>query len=87
MGDPKKGRKKYSKPRKAFQKERIVKGKEIKDLYGLKNNREFLKAESTETRHISRNAMGMSLSRHDIGFSFTSNNKSIFSSRHSRLRR
>ena len=46
MGDPKKGRKKYSKPRKAFQKDRIVKGKEIKDLYGLKNNREFLKAES-----------------------------------------
>jgi small subunit ribosomal protein S4 len=47
MGDPKKGRKKYSKPRKSFQKDRIVKGKEIKDLYGLKNNREFLKAEST----------------------------------------
>jgi len=47
MGDPKKGRKKYSKPRKSFQKDRIVKGKAIKDLYGLKNNREFLKAEST----------------------------------------
>ena len=46
MGDPKKLRKNYSKPRKAFQKERIVKEKEVKDLYGLKNKKEFLKAES-----------------------------------------
>ncbi len=46
MGDPKKLRKSYSKPRKAFQKERIVKEKEVKDLYGLKNKREFLKAET-----------------------------------------
>ena len=63
MGDPKKGRKKYSKPRKAFQKERIVKGKEIKDLYGLKNNREFLKAESTirGKRAIARKLLALDL--------------------------
>ncbi len=53
---------------------------EIENLfYNTPARRKFLKAESTETRHISRNAMGMSLSRHDIGFSFTSNNKLIFS--------
>jgi len=46
MGDPKKRRKKYSKPRKSFQRERIDKEKEVKKAYGLKNRREFLKAES-----------------------------------------
>lgn len=46
MGDPKKRRKAYQKPRKAFQKERILKEKEIKDEYGLKNKREFYRAES-----------------------------------------
>ena len=63
MGDPKKGRKKYSKPRKAFQKERIVKSKAIKDLYGLKNNREFLKAESTirGKRAIARKLLALDL--------------------------
>ena len=68
MGDPKKGRKKYSKPRKAFQKERIVKGKAIKDLYGLKNNREFLKAESTirGKRAIARKLLALDLERRVI---------------------
>ena len=52
---------------------------EIQNLfYNTPARRKFLKAESTETRHISRNAMGMALSRHDIGFSFTSNGKNIF---------
>ena len=46
MGDPKKNRKEYSKPRKAFQKERILKENEVKELYGLKNKREFYRAES-----------------------------------------
>ena len=46
MGDPKKRRKSYQKPRKAFQKERIVKEKEQKEVFGLKNKREFYKAES-----------------------------------------
>ena len=68
MGDPKKLRKNYSKPRKAFQKERIVKGKEIKDLYGLKNNREFLKAESTMRgkRAIARKLLALDLERRVI---------------------
>jgi len=68
MGDPKKLRKNYSKPRKAFQKERIVKGKEIKDLYGLKNNREFLKAESTMRgkRAIARKLLAHDLERRVI---------------------
>jgi len=63
MGDPKKLRKNYSKPRKAFQKERIVKGKETKDLYGLKNNREFLKAESSirGKRAIARKLLALDL--------------------------
>jgi small subunit ribosomal protein S4 len=46
MGDPKKNRKEYSKPRKSFQKERILKEKEVKELYGLKNKKEFYRAES-----------------------------------------
>ena len=53
---------------------------EIENLfYNTPARRKFLKAESTESRHISRNAMGMALSRHHIGFSFTSNGKTIFS--------
>ncbi|MEK6958780.1 MAG: 30S ribosomal protein S4 [archaeon] len=46
MGDPKKRSKNYSKPRKSFQKERIAKEKEARKLYGLKNQREYLQAES-----------------------------------------
>lgn len=53
---------------------------EVENLfYNTPARRKFLKAESTETRHISRNAMGMALSRHDIGFQFKSNGKLIFS--------
>ena len=47
MGDPKKQKKQYDKPRKSFQKERIAKERTAKKLYGLKNNREFLRAETT----------------------------------------
>ncbi len=46
MGDPKKRRKAYQKPRKAFQKERIEKEKGTKEIYGIKNKREFYRAES-----------------------------------------
>ena len=46
MGDPKKKRKAYQRPRKSFQKERILKENELKELYGLKNKREFYRAES-----------------------------------------
>ena len=47
MGDPKRLRRAYETPRKGFQKERITKVKEVKKEYGLKNEREYLKAEST----------------------------------------
>jgi small subunit ribosomal protein S4 len=46
MGDPKRLRRAYSKPRKSFQKERLVKEGEIKETYGLKNKKEFYRAES-----------------------------------------
>ncbi|MDD4250720.1 MAG: 30S ribosomal protein S4 [Candidatus ainarchaeum sp.] len=46
MGDPKKRKRMYSKPRKSFQKERMVKEKQLKELYGLKNKKEFYRAET-----------------------------------------
>jgi small subunit ribosomal protein S4 len=46
MGDPKKRRKAYSTPRKAFQKQRIEKERELKKTYGLKNKRELFRAET-----------------------------------------
>ena len=46
MGDPKKRRKQYNTPRKAFQKERIEKERGLKKGYGLKNKRELFRAES-----------------------------------------
>jgi len=46
MGDPKKRRKQYAKPRKSFQKERIEKERGLKKAYGLKNKRELFRAES-----------------------------------------
>jgi small subunit ribosomal protein S4 len=46
MGDPKKSRKKFEKPRKAFQKERIEKERAEKKVYGLKNKRELFRAET-----------------------------------------
>jgi small subunit ribosomal protein S4 len=46
MGDPKKVKRKYSRPRKSFQKENIVKERELKNLYGLKNKKEYYIAET-----------------------------------------
>ncbi|MDD3084069.1 MAG: 30S ribosomal protein S4 [Candidatus ainarchaeum sp.] len=46
MGDPKKRKRQYSRPRKSFQKERIEKEKTLKEQYGLKNKKEFYRAES-----------------------------------------
>ena len=46
MGDPKKRKKVYQKPRKSFQKENIVKERETKQIYGLKNKKEYYRAES-----------------------------------------
>jgi len=46
MGDPRKKRKQFQTPRKAFQKERIEKERELKKVYGLKNKRELYRAET-----------------------------------------
>ena len=46
MGDPRKKRKQFQTPRKAFQKERIEKERETKKVYGLKNKRELYRAET-----------------------------------------
>ena len=63
MGDPKKQKKQYDKPRKSFQKERLGKEKAARKLYGLKNNREFLRAESTirSKRTNARKLLALSL--------------------------
>jgi len=44
MGDPKFCRKKYSTPRKPWDKERILRENELKKFYGLKNKREIWRA-------------------------------------------
>lgn len=46
MGDPKKRKKNYQKPRKSFQKEKIIAERDTKQLYGLKNKKEYYRAES-----------------------------------------
>lgn len=63
MGDPKKRRKAYSKPRKAFQKERIEKERGVKTEYGLKNKKEFYRAETTirSKRAIARKLLALGL--------------------------
>ena len=53
---------------------------EIEDIFfNTPARRKFLKAETTEARHIARTSMAMALSRCDIGFTYSSNGKSIFS--------
>ncbi len=52
---------------------------EVENLFfNTPARRKFLKAESTEARHISRTAMALAIGRPDIGFSFTSNDRKIF---------
>ncbi len=41
--------------------------------------RKFLKTETTEARHLSRTTMALAISRCDIGFTFTLNNRETFS--------
>ena len=41
--------------------------------------RKFLKAESTEARHISRVAMALALGRYDVGLSYQLNGRQVFS--------
>lgn len=63
MGDPKKRRKSYQTPRKAFSKERIEKERETKKVYGLKNTRELYRAESLirQKRKNARNLLALGL--------------------------
>jgi DNA mismatch repair protein MutL len=52
---------------------------EVENLfYNTPARRKFLKAETTEARHISRVAMALALGRYDIGLSYTLNGRSIF---------
>jgi small subunit ribosomal protein S4 len=46
MGDPKKKRKQFDRPRRSFQKERIEKERDLKKVYGLKNKRELYRSET-----------------------------------------
>lgn len=53
---------------------------EVENLfYNTPARRKFLKAESTEARHISRTAMALAIGRCDIGFSFSLNGRKSFS--------
>ena len=46
MGDPRKKRKQFERPRRSFQKERIEKERDLKKTYGLKNKKELFRAET-----------------------------------------
>ncbi len=53
---------------------------EVVDLFfNTPARRKFLKAESTESRHLSRTATALALARYDVGFSYTLNGRQIFS--------
>ena len=52
---------------------------EVENLfYNTPARRKFLKAETTEARHISRTAMALAISRCDIGFAYTINGRKVF---------
>jgi len=63
MGDPKKKRKQFQRPRKSFQKERIEKERDLKKVYGLKNKRELFRAETIvrAKRGTARKLLALSL--------------------------
>ncbi len=53
---------------------------EVGDLFfNTPARRKFLKAESTESRHLSRTATALALARYDVAFSYTLNGRQIFS--------
>ncbi len=52
---------------------------EVENLFfNTPARRKFMKAESTEARHISRTAMGLAIGRCDIGFSYSINGRKSF---------
>ena len=53
---------------------------EVENLfYNTPARRKFLKAETTEARHISRTTTALAIGRYDIGFSLTMNGRKLFS--------
>jgi DNA mismatch repair protein MutL len=53
---------------------------EVENLfYNTPARRKFLKAETTEARHISRTATALAIGRYDIGFSLIMNGRKLFS--------
>jgi DNA mismatch repair protein MutL len=53
---------------------------EVENLFfNTPARRKFLKAETTEARHISRTATALAIGRYEVGFSFSLNGRSIFS--------
>ena len=56
MGDPRRLRKKYKKPKKLGEKSRIQKDKSLRDKYGKKNSREvwIMEAELRKVRRVAR---------------------------------
>lgn len=53
---------------------------EVADLfYNTPARRKFLKAESTEARHLTRNAMALALSAPEVAFSYRLNGRNVFS--------
>ncbi len=65
MGDPKKKRKQYDKPRKKWDKQRIEKERRIVDFYGLKNKRELRRLETLlrNKKHLARAMLALPLEK------------------------
>ncbi len=63
MGDPKHARKKYSRPRKPWDKKRLEEEAVVKKQYGVKNKRELWRGESIlrKKRHSARKLLAMPL--------------------------
>ena len=52
---------------------------EVENLFfNTPARRKFLKAETTEARHISRTATAMAIGRYDVGFTYSLNGRSVF---------
>ncbi len=53
---------------------------EVGDLFfNTPARRKFLKAETTESRHISRTAMALAMGRYEVGFTYQLNGRKVFS--------
>lgn len=67
MGDPKKRRKSFEKPRKVWSAERLAKDRALQKDYGLKNMREIWKAESflRNKRQNARKMLALSIEQRD----------------------